>query len=444
MANIYVRSTDGSNADDGSTWALAKATLAGAQAIAVAGDTVYVSQAHAETDTSNLALLWAGTLANPIRILCVNDAAEPPTVLATSASLTRTGGAQIGFHGSIYVYGLRVVSSANINLNNSDAVGRDAMVFDSCLLRSGSNFVASANATDSAEVWLKNCQLRYPGAGNYFQAGGRIRISGGSIETGGITPTNMFYAGTSGRGGVVEIEGFDFSNFTSGFSFFQGANFTVPGRMVVRNCKLPASWSGSLITGTITGYGARAEMHNCDSGDTNYRFRAQDYSGQIDSETTIYRTGGATDGTTPISWRMASNANTVFPAVLLESPELPAVWNTSVGSSKTATVEIVQDGASALTDGEVWLEVQYLSASGFPLSSFVSDRKGLLAAGTAQATSAAAWTGDTGTGPNGSTTWNTLKLECTFTPQEAGYIQARVYLAKPSTTVFVDPKITVV
>lgn len=442
MANIYVRSTDGSDADNGSTWALAKATLAGAAAIAVAGDTVYVSQAHSESNTSNLTLTWAGTLANPVKVYCVNDAAEPPTALATTAAIVKTGGASITIDGSVYSYGVGYTSNGSLQFGTGSTAGRVIQIFEACTLRADGQF-NMPGSSDAGMLEFINCTLRFNGTGNFINLGHRLRISGGSVVSGSVTPTNLIYPGQNGRGGTVEIEGFDFSNFASTFSLFQAANLSWSGRHVVRNCKLPTSWSGSLINGTITGIGTRVEMHNCDAGDTNYRFRVQDYTGQINSETTIYRTGGASDGTTPISWRMASNANTLFPAVPLESPELPAVWNTSVGSSKTATVEIVHDGATALTDGEVWLEVQYLSASGFPLASFVSDRKTLLAAGAAQATSAAAWTGDTGTGPNGSATWNTLKMECTFTPQEAGYIQARVYLAKASTTVFVDPKITV-
>ena len=38
---------------------------------------------------------------------------------------------------------------------------------------------------------------------------------------------------------------------------------------------------------------------------------------------------------------------------------------------------------------------------------------------------------------------NTQKLSVTITPQEAGYMQAKVYLAKASKTVYVDPKLTV-
>jgi len=297
--------------------------------------------------------------------------------------------------------------------------------------------------TDAALLWLKNATLRFGGAGSYINVGCRLRISGGSVAAGSATPTNFMYAGQGGRGGLVEIEGFDFSNFSAGFSIAQAANMSWSGKFILRNCKLPAGWSGSLINGAMTGYGAVGEMHNCDAGDTNYRFRVQGYSGQIDSDIAVYRTGGASDGTTPISWRMTSSAGAVYPTVLLETPDLPAVWNTATGSSKTATVEITHDGATPLADGDVWLEVQYLGTNGSPLSTFVSDQKSLLAAGSAQATSAASWTGDSGTGPNGSATWHTLKLECNFTPQEAGYVQARVFLAKPSTTVFVDPKITV-
>ena len=38
MANIFVRSTDGSDADSGATWALAKAPLTGAAGVAASLD----------------------------------------------------------------------------------------------------------------------------------------------------------------------------------------------------------------------------------------------------------------------------------------------------------------------------------------------------------------------------------------------------------------------
>src|SRR3990167_2296817 len=95
MANIYVRSTDGSDADDGSTWALAKATLAGALAIATSADTIWVSQNHAETAAGNKSHTFPTTPG--LRVLCGNDAAEPPTALATTATVTTTGNFAVTF-----------------------------------------------------------------------------------------------------------------------------------------------------------------------------------------------------------------------------------------------------------------------------------------------------------------------------------------------------------
>ena len=151
----------------------------------------------------------------------------------------------------------------------------------------------------------------------------------------------------------------------------------------------------------------------------------------------LVRTGGASDGVTPISGKLASNGDAEYPLVVVETTDI-SIWNDSVGSSKTVTVEILHDSATNLTDGEIWLEVEYLGTSGFPLSSFVSDAKSdVLATAADQTTSSETWT------TTGMTNPNKQKLSVTFTPQEAGYFQAKVYLAKASKTVYICPKLTV-
>ena len=175
-------------------------------------------------------------------------------------------------------------------------------------------------------------------------------------------------------------------------------------------------------------------MWNCDSGDTNYRLWIEDYAGSIKSETTLVKTGGASDGDTPLSWKMATTANAEYPLVLLRSPEIFSERITSTGSAKTITVDILHDSATALKDDEIWLEVQYLGTSGFPLGSFANDSKAdVLAAGANQASSSATWT-TTGMGNP-----NKQKLEVTFTPQEKGVAIVTVCMAKASYTVYVDP-----
>lgn len=179
-------------------------------------------------------------------------------------------------------------------------------------------------------------------------------------------------------------------------------------------------------------------MHNCDSADTNYMLWIEDYAGSIKIETALVKTGGASNGAVPFSLKMAASPNASYPTVPLESCELPAIWNAVTGSPVTVTVDVLHDSATNLTDSDIWLEVQYLGTSGFPLSSFINDAKAdVLATAADQTASSATWT------TTGMSNPNTQKLAVTFTPQEAGYLQAKVILAKASTTVYVDPKLQV-
>ena len=124
MAIIYLRSTNGTaDADDGSTWALAKTTLAAALTAAGNGGTVYVSQAHAETQATVMTLTSPGTAANLVKIICVSDATAPPTTLATTATVTTTGASPISFSGFGYCYGVTFnagtgSTAANINFTS--------------------------------------------------------------------------------------------------------------------------------------------------------------------------------------------------------------------------------------------------------------------------------------------------------------------------------------
>lgn len=182
-------------------------------------------------------------------------------------------------------------------------------------------------------------------------------------------------------------------------------------------------------------------MHNCDSGDTNYRLWVEDYAGSIKSETTIIRTGGASDGTTGLSWKMATSANAEYPVVHLESPEI-VVWSDTTGS-KTVTVEIVHDSQGAgsgskFQDDEIWLEVMYLGTSGYPLGTWIRDCKAdIMATAANQTDSSETWT------TTGLASPVKQALSVSFTTAEKGFIHARVVMTKASKTCYVCPKLTV-
>ena len=208
----------------------------------------------------------------------------------------------------------------------------------------------------------------------------------------------------------------------------------------VINCKMPASWSGSLNSTNFPLPGAVAEMHNVDSTDTQYRMEKKTYFGQILHNTAIYRTAGASNGTTNISWAMTSNTNSEWLHQSLDSPEI-CIWNETTGSSVTVTVEFLIDSATTLYKEDVWMEVSYLGTSGVPLGSLDVDSRlatYLTALTTTECdtgTGVANWTGDAAGAKS-------YKLTSTITPQEKGVISATVKLAKASTTIYVDPMIT--
>jgi hypothetical protein len=441
MADRYVRSTDGDDADNGTTWALAKAKGTGAAAIDTAGDRIFFSQAHAETTSGNALMAWAGTAASPVMLLCGNDSAEPPTALATTAEIANTGTGSITMSGWLYAYGLNLVAGSGTTQASiflaSDAASVRQHYRDCTFKINNTNLASvitlgSSNSGPKAMLW-ENCQVSFAGFGGITVGDTDFRWSGGGAISGTTTPT-LFQVGISGRSGSVLCEGVDFSNFASTLTFF--SNNSLEGTHILRNCKLPASWSGTLIFAGTVPPGLRVEMYNCDNADTNYRLLIQDYTGSIASETTIVRTGGASDGTTPLAWRMATLSTTEHPLKVLRAPEI-VIWNEDTGSAKTVEIEVVTDNVT-LTDAEAWIEVQYLGTSGIPLSLFVADvRAHVLASPANQASSSEAWT------TTGLTTPVKQKLSVTFTPEEKGFIHVVPCLAKASTTMYVCPKPTV-
>lgn len=442
MATYYVRSTDGNNADSGATWALAEADLH--TPVWAAGDTIYASQVHAQSTAAAITIDLNGTLAAPTKIICANDAAEPPTAVAATGTVATTGvGNSISIADTGYIYGIGFTAGSSTGTSSINQATTDGayQVYDSCNFIMGSSGASSvirsgvATANTETKVDWTNCGVKFAAAGQTIAPTRCVwHWHGGSILAGGTSPTVL----VSPQADQIDtlIEGVDLSNGASTMDIFAGGALGA-GRAIIRNCQLPASWTGDLVNAAITTMSQRYELYNCDSADTNYRLWIEDYAGSIKHSTAVYNDAGATDGTTRLSWQMVSSANAEYPVVHLESPEM-AVWNDTVGSAVTATVEIVHDSqgsgtGGALKDDEVWLEVQYLGTSGVPISSFITDCKAnVLATAADQASSSASWTGD-------AAGWDTQKLSVTFTPQEKGFVLARVILAKPSATVYVDP-----
>lgn len=433
----YVRSTDGDDASDGLSWANAKATLAGAFAVMAAGERVWVSQAHAETAAAMYTLTSPGTAASPCQILCGNDAAEPPTALATTATITSTNnnaGRSFLFAGFAYSYGVQyLVSGGSAGAIRFQSASPWWWRIEAGKLGTRGTLVAGLNATTADDQLLEliNTTIDFIIATAGIEVRCPFRWTATASAIAGATlPTTLFLTPSTGNAGYATIFGVDLSALGSGKNLVDAgqANF---GDYLFQNCKLGSSVA--IVTGTVAGQGATTvEVVNCDSADTNYRYAKHVYQGSITQETTIVRTGGASDGTTAFSRKMVSGANAKFYSPL-EGPWV-YFWNETIGAV-TVSFETVTDNVT-LTDAEAWVEVEHLGTSGFPLSLIEQDRAAdILATPANQTTSSETWT------TTGLTTPVKQTLSESVTPAEIGWIRARVILAKASTTVYVCPKI---
>jgi hypothetical protein len=304
-------------------------------------------------------------------------------------------------------------------------------IFESCVLKLNGTAGSIVGFGSDAITKLINTTMTFSSASDTFRCdSNQWTMLGGSLS--GTAPTSFVYRGLYAK----RFFGVDLSLLGSGKNLVDVTNMTGKSLVSFENCKLGSSVT--VATGTFSNAGGNGSVEirlvNCDSADTNYRYHKQNYHGTITQESTIVRTGGASDGTTPISRKMVSTANTKIYSPLVMDDIV--FWNETTGSSQTATIEVVTDNVT-LTDAECWLEVEYLGTSGFPISSLVNDRVTDDVFGTPanQTTSSETWT------TTGLTTPVKQKLAVAFTAQEKGYVRIRVMLAKASTTVYVCPQV---
>jgi hypothetical protein len=198
------------------------------------------------------------------------------------------------------------------------------------------------------------------------------------------------------------------------------------------DCKLGAGVVVSATQSLVVS--ARIVLVDCDSGATNYRNEKYAFGGNQTTETTIVRTGGASDGTTPVSWKIVTDAN---PRWLVPFESLPiTVWNDSPGA-KAVSVYGYWNNAAVPNNDDIWIEVESLTNAGSPLSSIATSGKAsFLATNAALPSDASTW--------GGGVTTSKFKMSASITTAMKGPISVVVKAAKASSTFYIDPKIEVV
>jgi hypothetical protein len=411
-------------------------TAISAGAWTAAGDTVYLGSGHAETYTTPPTITLPLYNNNPVGCVGVSNSAAPPTALATSASLTFTGTGTLQFGSGFviynsYVYGMSFVSNTGSSAGSIQfsGLGNGTMTFESCTFQisgtSSSSQIVLAPPYGPLTLSFVNCSFLFGATSQNINvqtnSPSPLLFEGGSVATTGSVPTTLFALNGTSAGGNIVVRDMDLSAITGTLVSYGGTN---AGGITFENCKLGAGVT--IYSGTV-GVGASfVKLHNCDSGATNYRYYYQNAYATVISDTTEVRTNGATNGSTAIAWKIVTTALTsIFIPFFTEEI---AIWCTFTSGTHTATICLAAN--VALTNGQVWAELEFLGASGFPIGSVVTSKNSYVATATTLTTDTSTW---------GGAPTNIYKIVLTFNPLLAGPVKLRIAVAAPSTTVWIDP-----
>jgi hypothetical protein len=436
MAQWFVNSVDGvGGAGDGTSWANAYLTLGAAATAKPAGDTFLVGNNHAETAAAATTITFAGTLANPNQVFCV-DHTKPspgPGDVTTGGSISTTGASNLNFSGSCELTGLTFnagsgASTANIRPNNN---ANHSQTFTDC------KFVLN-NTSASSAITMTNvgyCKLVRPTF--QFGAAGQsvtpanslpMEIEGGTIVL-GVSPTTLF------SGGSVKVRGFDFSPISG--SILIGSPGAGASAAIFDECNPGTNTLGA----TPSVFGARAVFTRCSNSGTISQFAVYDYAGTETSEFSITRQGGSNAGSTPFSSKIVTTANAkwIQPYRGLILPQN----NTLVGSARNVTVYGIWDGPSPSTppnNDDVWIDVWGQISSG-------NTRGGGSSAGAPVTTTKANGLATGTINTSDSSTWNNIggmtnpspfMMTVALTAQLVGPILILPKAGKASATIYID------
>lgn len=451
MANLHVDSTTaGTPTSPYDTWATAATTLTAANAVAVAGDTIYVHPSHSEAAAGNIT--FAGTITNPIKIIC----GTPHAILDNGISALQntaiwginSSGSGATWAGSFYVHGIsfRVVGtggSGNLRTNGSNL---EACTFNDCQFYYGgaSGAITIGSSGEGVSITtLLNCTFRFHNAANLIRLNSRIYGSNLSVIAGAATPTIVFAIGDStvDNSAHVDIDGMDFSvlaNTTRLTNTFGEMSF-----VRFRNVKVPSGWGVLGSTNPLSAdilTGSQLEILNYGDGNTNHRYWIENKQGRSLAESTIKIDTAAASGNSigTYSRRMQTLTSVAYPNAPYRGPSISKYVEAN-GQYKGVFLHLVHDGSLQFTNKEFWIEVAVQADISFPVSTMYSSCPDFLTGAVALYASVETWAGDTGTGPNGSSNWNTMYAYKGGIPVlNDGWITVTPCFAAPSKTIFIN------
>ncbi|RPH72739.1 MAG: hypothetical protein EHM78_02215 [Myxococcaceae bacterium] len=434
MANYFVWS-GATGAASGADWANAYLTLAAAMTSKAISDVFFLADDHNEINAGAALITSPGTEASPCYVYCVLrvGGSVPPVFadLRTTAKITTQLGGNLVLSGSVAeCYGVQFYCGTGANVTSiAIGSGQTSWRMVRCLLALVSTATGSriAPGVNGSITILERTQVSFGNVSQGVSPGGRVSIRGFGepFIVGAIVPTTLYLPGAAI--GTLLQEGSDLSVMGAGKSMISGAASN-SHTYVFKDCRIGPCAPYSAIIASLGGL--EITYIRCDTGDTNYRTEKHNRAGGMFTEATIVRSGGASDGTFPISWRLATGSN----RNKLPFEALPiTVWNEVIGVPVTVTVEGIWAGGVRPTNQDIWIDVEYLGTDGQVSGS--------------RATSAAdvSYLAPPVTLPDGHGTWAgaltaKFSMAVTVTPREKGPITIYPMAMRNNSTFYIDPK----
>jgi hypothetical protein len=360
----------------------------------------------------------------------------------------------VNLTGFLKFYGIEfgLTGSTNVNARWSVLSTTTALVvFDRCYFNipatgsSGGRLIVGASANNNVQRALvaNDCDfnLENPTVCFIVDAGGYLSVRNGKLigmsSSSGASVFSM--APGADRSSRVDCSGFDASVLASTQYLAHVTNFA-DSLAVFKRIKLPASFAGFTTTFEFQhAYAPPFQVHSYGNADQYYKFYECGIEGYIEESTALYRDDGATyDGTNGFSAKLVSSDQVIEASGAVLRFKLSEI-TLDLTAQKTLTVHMCQDAGTVLQNDEFWLVVEHSDATDLALGTLQDTRLELLGSATDLTASTKTWTGDSGGADH---------RQCSLTISAitgADNAQVTVWacIAKPSTTLYVCPKVDV-
>jgi len=371
MTDWYYDSTKTGGTNAGTSPANARLSLE-TQTSVVAGDRVFVAAVHAEVKAGAITITFAGTVANPVQVICADLTLETPPGpdrWASTGGVTASGNFGITISGSAFIHGLTFTAGNGASTAQTLTIGTGTLswqYYDKCTLRLG-NAVASAAArfnigvagsnTANAIIFNEVQMIFGHILHTIFINQGRFEWRNFSVAAFGATVPTTLLTGFS-QGSSTLLEGLDFIGVSS--KNIVGATGNNVARIMINGCRFASNTI--VLSAAIISPSAEVIATNCGPTQADpFASYAAKYviEGSEVTDMLIARVGGAHDGAYGHSRGYAPLAGALAFKPYVGLPL--SKWNDTVGADVTVTVYGFwhQPTGARPTNAQVSMEVQW-------------------------------------------------------------------------------------